>query len=121
MIDPKLQREKFEAAYTLLTEGTTTFQKFEKIRTLIKGYNPKIDKTLSAISVEINKLKQLQKGEVIELTVAALPEHTEEQKKRKRILLLFLTHWKQLRSEVRRVTEILEAQRSDGKVIQPNK
>ncbi|MBI2617520.1 hypothetical protein HYW55_05265 [Candidatus Gottesmanbacteria bacterium] len=108
-------KEKLEAAYQLLLEPTTTFEKFEKIRTLLKGIDPTIDKTLTSCSNVIKKLKKLQKGEIIELAVEALPDNTEKEKKRKKYLLLFLSTWKDLRSEVKRVKELSQEGQTDGK------
>lgn len=107
----KIQREKIDAAYRLLTEETTTFGKFEKIRTLVKGLNPKIDKALTDASAVISKIRKIQKGEVIELAAEGLLEDTPQKKKRKKALLLFLARWKTLKAEVKRVREIYQ---SDG-------
>ncbi len=108
-----IQREKIEAAYRLLTEETTSFDKFEKIRTLVKGLNPKIDKTLAEAAKIISKLKKIQKGEVITLAAEGLGEDTPQKKKRKKALLLFLARWKTLKAEVKRVKEIHQAHRSN--------
>lgn len=115
-LDPKLQREKLEAAYRLLMEDMTTYETFEKIRTLVKGTHPKIDETLTTASDALKHLKKLQGGEIIALTAEGLPEHTEEQKKRKKYLLLFLSAWKNLRAEVKRVKELYAAEQSGGKM-----
>ncbi len=114
--DPTTQREKIEAAYILLTEETTTFEKFEKIRKLIHGINPSVDKTLHSASSALKKLKQHHEGEVIELSVGELPEKTEKEKKRKKALLLFITSWKSLRSEVKKVKDLYQSQETDGKI-----
>lgn len=111
-----IQKEKIDAALQLLLEETTTFTKFEKIRILIKGINPQIDKTLSTCSDVVKKIKKIQKGEIIELSLGALPENTEEQKKRKKYLLLFLFSWKDLRGEVAKVQKLYQQQSSDGKM-----
>lgn len=105
----KIQREKIEAAYRLLTEETTTFGKFEKIRTLAKGFNPKIDQALAECSRVVSKLKKIQRGEVIELAAERLGEDTPQKKKRKKMLLLFLGRWKTLKAEVKRVREIYQS------------
>lgn len=113
-IDPKQQREKLESAYRLLMEDMTTYDKFEKIRTLVKGLHPKLDGALDTASAALKQLKHVHEGNVIELTADGLPEHTEEQKKRKKYLLLFLSTWKNLRSEVKRVQEIYAQEAADG-------
>ncbi len=113
-LDPKQQREKLEAAYRLLMEDMTTYEKFEKIRTLTKGLHPKLDGALDTASGALKQLKHVHEGNVIELTAEGLPEHTEEQKKRKKHLLLFISTWKNLRSEVKRVQGIYAAETADG-------
>lgn len=106
----KIQREKIDAAYRLLTEETTTFGKFEKVRTLVKGLNPKIDLALAECSRVISKLRKIQKGEVIELAAEGLGEDTPQKKRRKKALLLFLGRWKTLKAEIKRVKEIYQHQ-----------
>ncbi len=112
----KIQKEKIDAALQLLLEETTTFAKFEKIRILIKGVNPQIDLALEKCSGGLKTLKRIQAGDIIELTAANLPEHTPEHKKRKKALLLFITSWKNLKSEVERVKKLYQEQNADGKV-----
>ncbi|MBI2611660.1 hypothetical protein HYW54_02860 [Candidatus Gottesmanbacteria bacterium] len=109
-------KEKVEAAFQLLSEETTTFEKFEKIRILIKGINPSLDKKLDSASDAVNKLQKLQKGEVIELSAEILPEDTEEDKKRKKAILFFISKWKELRSEVKRINDLYQQAGSDGKI-----
>lgn len=109
-------KARLEAAYSLLIEDKTTIGKFEKIRTLVKGINPHIDKTLTSASDAIKKVKTLQSGEIIDLAAIGLPEETEEQKKRKKALLLFLNYWKDLQSEVKRAKSMYESANADGKI-----
>lgn len=103
-------RKRLLAAEKLLREETTTQAKFEAIRTLIKGLDPKLDKTLAQASKAIKTVTKIHKGKVVDLATEALPEGTKQQKKRKKALLLFLKYWGQLRHEVRRVTKLLEAE-----------
>lgn len=107
------QYAKIEAAYLLLTEESTTFDKFEKVRTLISGINPKIDKTLAQVSDAVKTLRKIQDGEVIDLAFDSLPEETEEQKKRKKTLLLFRSFWKDLRAEVKRIKNLYESEQTN--------
>ncbi len=101
-------KRRIEAAYTLLQQETTTREKFESVRTLIKGINPQLDKQLTNVSRALSDMENLQKGQVIELSAEHLPEPTEEDKRRKRALLLFIRTWKQLASEVERVRAEVE-------------
>lgn len=102
-------KQRYLEAYKLLSEESTNLDKFESIRKLIFGLNPKVDKILNSCSETLSKIEKLQKGEVIELTAEGLPEDTEEEKKRKRTTLLFIRSWKGLQSEVERVKSELES------------
>lgn len=102
----KFDNEKFTAALELFTSETTTLDKVQKISTLLKGYNGKLDKQLKTITELSDKIQKIQSGEVITLSAEALPEKTEEEKKRKKLLLLFIKNWKSLQSEVERIKEI---------------
>lgn len=115
-LDPKTNKEKIDAALQLLLDETTTAAKFEKIRTLIKGINPQIDKSLEICSKGIKTLKRLQAGDLIELTAVGLPEGTPQQKKRKKALLFLITSWKGLKSEVARVQKLLGQPGAHGKM-----
>ena len=96
-------RKKFDSAARILDGQSTTFEKFESIRTLTGGFNPKVDRALESCSKALSTLKKLQEGEIIELTAENLPENTEDEKKRKRALLWFIRSQKQLQGEVERV------------------
>lgn len=111
-------RDKMQAAHKLLLEETTTREKFVSIRTLIKGINPTIDKTLTQTSQALADYEKFHKGEIIELSIEKLPEQTEEQKKRKKALLFLLRSWKQLQSEVERVQSEFEKEKQEGRKAQ---
>lgn len=103
-----MSSRRFLAAYKLLSENSTTLDRFESVRDLLYGFNPKVDKILNSCSETLSKIEKLQKGEVIALTTEGLPENSEEEKRRKRTILLFIRSWKQLQSEVERVKNELE-------------
>lgn len=94
---------KLLAAHKLLMEETTTREKFSHVRTLVLGLNPKIDGALAELEQHLSTWDKLENGEIIHLSAEHLPENTEEEKKRKKWLLLFITSWKQLQGEVVRV------------------
>ena len=100
-------RERVLAAHKLLAEETTTREKVESVKALIKGLNPRIDTALATCSQMLSDLEKLKQGDVIELTVSHLSEETQEDKKRKRALLLFIRSWKELQSEVERIQQEL--------------
>lgn len=109
-------RKRIEAAYTLLTQPTTSRQKFDAIQTLLKGINTHLDQLLTNCSKTWIEMEKLHRGEVITLTAEHLPERTEEEKKRKRALLLFINNWKLLKSEVERLKGELKETQTDTSV-----
>lgn len=102
-VSTKKYRAQLEAAYTLLEGDTTTLAKFEKIKTLVSGISPALDAKLSAASKALAHLKAVQNLDVIHFATGALPDKTPEGKKRKKALVLFISTWKSLKSEVARV------------------
>lgn len=108
---------KIAAAYSLLVDKTTTFEKFDKVTTLLKGINPKVDRYLNDCLKSIRQLKQISEGDVIELTAQAIPENTTDQKKRKKLLLVFIGHFKKLKLEVARIHDLYnQGKGDDGKL-----
>ncbi len=102
-MDSREIRKRFDAAYKLLTQQTTSKEKFEEITILISGVDQRIDRVLASCSKALDALDKLQQSAIIELVGENLPEQTEEDKKRKKAILFFIRTFKQLRSEVERV------------------
>ncbi len=102
--------KRLHALESLLDEAATTKEKFESVRKIARGVNPEIDKALDKISALLKKIDKIEKGKIIELSAEALPDGTEEQKKRKKFILLLITRWKSLKSEVKRIRKELENQ-----------
>lgn len=102
-MDPKTIRKRVLAAADLLSSPTLSKQKVDNLATLLSGINPKIDHALAEIKKTWGHLDKLQAGEVIELTLEALPDATEKDKKRKKYLLLLLSFQKDLKAEVKRL------------------
>ena len=107
-MDPKQAHKRLFAAKALLLEPTTTREKFSAVRNLIEGINPGLDKALLQVDEAISTVEKVIDGRVIQISAEHLPENTEEEKKRKRALLLFLNTWNKLKSEVSRVAAELE-------------
>ena len=98
-------RKRLQAAQTLLLELSTTREKFTAIRNLINGIHPKIDSALHQCDEHLSTWDKIESGDVIHLTADHLPENTEEEKRRKKFLLLFIKSWKDLKGEVARVEQ----------------
>ncbi len=102
-MDPKTIKKRVLAAADLLSSPTLSKQKVDDLMTLLGGINPTLDRTLAEIKRTWNHFDRLQAGEVIELTLEAIPTATEKDKKRKKYLLLLLSLWRDLKAEVKRV------------------
>ena len=109
MIDAEQTRKRLIAAHTLLLEPSTTHEKFISVRTLLEGINPKIDEALAGCDKLFSTFGKIESGDIVGLSADHLPENTEEQKRRKKYLLLFLANWNHLKKEVERVQAELAA------------
>lgn len=96
-------RKRMRAAYILLQGQEISISTFEQVRILIKGLHPGVDKKLTICSKALSTLQKIKEGDVILLSAETLPEKTENQKKQKKALLLFISAFRDLRSEVHRV------------------
>ena len=103
-MDSKEASKRMFAAYSLLAEPTTTREKFNHISTLIRGLHPHVDTALEKSHHALSTITNIHDGDVITLSAEHLPENTEEEKRRKKYLLLFIRSWKDLQSEVGRVS-----------------
>lgn len=95
--------EKMMAAYELLGQGSISVAALENVRTLVKGIHPGIDEKLSVCSKTLDTLLKIQGADVITLSAEQLPEETDKQKKRKKMILFFIHSLKDLQSEIKRV------------------
>lgn len=94
---------KYQEALRLLTEDATSVEKFVSIKTILEGQNPKVDDILEKCTNSLSKIENLAKGDVISLAVDVLPGKSEEEKRRKKAIILFIKNFKLLKSEVERV------------------
>ncbi len=110
---PEDTHKRIMSAYELLQSGSISIDTFEHIRTILKGLHPGIDKKLEACSKALGKIEKIGSGDLITLSTESLPEGTEEQKKRKKALIFFITSIKDLRSEINRINkEFTNAEKS---------
>ena len=113
VIEAKEVLGRLEAAQELVSDDTTTRAKFEAVRKLVKGINPRVDKTLGEVNRAMKVVGQIQEGEVIDLTAENWPERTKEEKKRKKAVLLLIKWWKQLKGEINRVEQEFKSQKTN--------
>ncbi len=102
-------KKRILAAQKLLNDTGINKETFEAIRALVKGIHPRMDKIFNTCSEQLSTFEKYQKGEILELSLEAMPETTQEHKKRKKALLLFLHNWKELKGEIVRVQQELES------------
>lgn len=95
--------KRIEAAQVIFSDTSITPEKFKALTSLLRGIHPNVDAMLDRVTREWKKLSHIDKGETIEFVLENLPEGTEEEKKRKKFILLFLSAWKDLKKEVVRV------------------
>src|SRR5260221_10013633 len=95
--------EKIVSAYSLLQGATLSVDTFEHVHTLLKGLHPTLDKRLGECSKALDKFQKIQAGDIITLSVEAIPEDSEDKKKRKKALLFFISSLKNLKSEIARI------------------
>ena len=107
-------KKRLLAARALLLEPTTTYEKVSSLHAMLKGVHPALDKALAQCQDALSTLEKISSGAIIELTAENLPEETEDQKKRKKALLLFINTWKQLQSEVMRIQQELQQAQNSG-------
>jgi len=110
-------KARLEAAHALFVGDTTSREKISSARKLIRGIHPRLDERLKAADDAFSQYEKLDNGEYIELSAEHLPEDTEDQKKRKKALLLFIRFWKDLQGEISRVeAELYAAEINNGTV-----
>ncbi len=96
-------QKRLSAALSLCSDMTLSREKITSLRTLIEGINPKVDKHLAECDAALSTVTKIQDGEIVQLTAEHLPENTDDEKKYKRALLLLISLWKNLRTEIVRV------------------
>lgn len=100
-------RQKVEAFGKVLSGESTTFDKLESALALLKGASPNIDKKLDKVLFHLSNLRNIQEGDIVELTLANLPERNEKEKKRKKAILFLLRSIREFRSEIEKVQKEL--------------
>lgn len=101
-------REKIIAVEKILSSNSTTLDKVESATAALTGFDPRIDKRLTEIKKHLTTLRNLQEGNIIELSAERLPEETEEEKRRKKAIIFALRSLKDLKSEIVRVKRELD-------------
>lgn len=96
-------KRRLEATQSLFSGSTTSLEKLSAIRDLVRGLHKGIDEKLAQCEEAFSHIDKVASGDIVELSADHLPETTEEEKKRKKALLVFIRFWKDLQSEIARV------------------
>lgn len=111
---PSETKKRVVAVQKLFSESSSTIEKLKSVRTLLQGMNPRIDEILGRYETHLDMLENVEEETYIQLSAETLPENTEEEKKRKAALLLFLKSWHDLKEEVARVSAEMETAQTTG-------
>lgn len=111
-LKPNEIKERVQAAMVILNEGSTSLEKVQSAVGLLKGVNKKLDMMLVVCEKSCAQIELAKEGAVIELATELMPADTEEEKKRKKLILVFIRTWTDLRNEVSRIQADLEAGKS---------
>jgi hypothetical protein len=106
-------RQKLAAAQKLFDGTSTSVEKLSAVSSLLQGVHPRIDSVLAECERHLSFIGMVQNGESIMLSADLLPENTEEEKKRKKAVLVFIRSWNELESEVARVRSEFDSQKAD--------
>lgn len=102
--------KRLSAALKILDVNTASLEKIESLGTLLKDFDPKLNQIISRSKKIISDIKKIQSGDLIELGIENLPARDEKEKKRKKLILLLLKNWRELKSEVKRLDKELSNQ-----------
>ncbi|GEM_PF-1174771 len=108
------QKDKIKAGLELLCEENTTLDKLQKLSELIKDTSALADKKIKQVLDIADRVRKIQEGDVIYLSLENLSEDTPKKKDRKKLLLLLLKNWKDLQSEIERIHRIQETAAVSG-------
>jgi len=111
-------KKRLDAVQKLFSQSSTTLEKARSVVALLKGLNPRMDAVISEYQGHLATIENLAEGSVLTLSAEKLPETTEEEKKRKKFMLLFLKNWNALKGEVARVQGELERPSNGNKPTQ---
>src|SRR3989344_3928157 len=111
-------KKRLEAAHALFLGSSTSREKLSSVRALVQGAHPSIDEKLKKCDDAFSYLEKFGNVELIELSADHLPENTEDEKKRKKAILLYIKFWKDLQSEIARVGAEFNAPDSGQNAIQ---
>lgn len=113
-MSPNDAKQKLSAIQKIFSESATTIERLKSVGALARGINPAIDTKLSEYEKHLSLLESASQGDVVELSAEGLPENTEQEKKRKAALLLFIKSYKDLQSEIERVSREMRDAKEAG-------
>ncbi len=107
-------KRRFQTVMEILSSGSAPIAKLRSVGGLLSGLNPRVDGILKEYDKNLGVLEQLSDGDLVTLSAERLPEGTEEEKKRKRVVLAFLRFKEELASEIARVEKEMDSAKSES-------
>ena len=107
-MDNRDAKKKLLAAQKLLGQ-TDSLEKLMAVMMLLKGVHPRLDEMLHVTEARASELEKVLGGDFLGLVLEKMPETTEEEKRRKKLLAGFWRTWNDLKSEVARVQTEMDA------------
>ncbi len=95
--------KQIRAALKILSEPEISSAKLAQLRELLNNVDPQVDMLLQVCERELGTLEKVIQGDVISLAADTMPETTDEERNRKKAVVIFLKYWNQLKGEVERV------------------
>ena len=96
-------KKRLTAAAAVFSDSSTPKEKLNAIRIILKGIHPELESHLVGAESELGKVEKVLGGELLSLSAEAMPEGTEEEKRRKKAVLGFFTLLSQLKKEIARI------------------
>ncbi|MBY0539452.1 hypothetical protein K2P56_03420 [Patescibacteria group bacterium] len=98
-------KKRLTAAQAVFADSSTPKEKLNSIRIILKGMHPELESHVLRAESELGKVEKVLNGEVLSLSAEAMPEGTEEEKKRKKAVLGLFAFFTQLKKEIARVEQ----------------
>lgn len=105
-------KKRLTAATAIFNDASTPKEKLNSMRIILKGMHPELESHLMRAENELGKVEKVLGSELLSLSAEAMPEGTEEEKKRKKAVLGFFTLFSQLKKEITRVEQEFDAAES---------
>ena len=112
--DYKEIHKRLTTATAVFSDSSSTIDRARAAVSLLVGISPRTDALCTECLRHLDTIGHIERGELTEIGVHALSEETEDQKRRKKALLLLLKGWKDLQAEVARYSRNFRTKNKAG-------